>query len=108
MKCVMCEGMLQGETVEHTEFGISLGKFKASKCAKCGEIFFDSKTVDKIQAKSKELGLFGLASKKSKIAKVGNSLAVRIPKEIAEFTKLKKEKEIRIIPKSQKEIIIEL
>lgn len=54
----MCEGMLQEDIIEHIEFGISLGKFKALKCAKCGEIFFNSKTADKIQAKSKELRLF--------------------------------------------------
>ena len=91
MKCVMCNGKLEDRTIDREEFGISLGKFKAKVCLKCGEIFFDSKTVDKIQLKSKELGLFGISSRKTKIAKVGNSLAVRIPKEIAIFANLKKE-----------------
>ena len=59
----------------------------------------------KIQARSKELGLFGLA-KKTKVAKVGNSLAIRIPKEIVDFMKLKKEEEVKIVPKSQKELVI--
>lgn len=108
MKCVMCNGQLEEKLVEHKEFGISFGKFKANVCSKCNEIIFDSKTADKIQEKSKELGLFGLASKKTKVALVGNSLAVRIPKEIADFVKLKKEEEIRIIPKNEKEIILEI
>src|SRR3989344_7033412 len=99
MKCVICNGLLEEKLIEHKEFGISLGKFKAKVCSSCGEAIFDSKTVDKIQSRSKELGLFGLASKKTKVAQVGNSLAIRIPKEIAEFTNLKKEKEVRIIPK---------
>lgn len=106
MKCIMCNnGTLKGKTVEYKEFGISLGKYKANVCAKCGEAFFDSETAQKIQAKSKELGLFGLA-KKTKVAKVGNSLAIRIPKEIADFIKLKKEGEVKIIPKNQHELII--
>lgn len=106
MRCVMCgNGTLKEKIVEYKEFGISLGKYKADVCAKCGEAFFDSETAKKIQAKSKELGLFGLA-KKTKVAKVGNSLAIRIPKEIADFIKLKKEEEVKITPKSQRELII--
>lgn len=106
MKCILCNGQLKEKIVEHKEFGLSLGKFKAKVCSKCNETYFDSETADKIQLKSKELGLFGLA-KKTKVAMVGNSLAVRIPKEIAEFMKLKKEEEVRISPRNTREIIIE-
>lgn len=103
----MCEkGTLEEKCIEHKEFGISFGKFKAEICTHCGEAFFDSDTAKRIQAKSKELGLFGLA-KKTKVAQVGNSLAIRIPKEIVDFIKLKKEKEVRIIPKNVHELTIE-
>ena len=106
MKCVMCnKGTLKEKTVDYKEFGISLGKYRGRVCTNCGEVFFNADIAKKIQAKSKELGLFGLA-KKTKVAKVGNSLAIRIPKEIAEFIKLKKEEEVRIVPKSQSELII--
>src|SRR3989339_349209 len=105
MKCVMCGGRLNDKTVQYTEFGISLGKYKADVCENCNEQFFDSDIAKKIQAKSKELGLFGL-SKKTKVAKVGNSLAIRIPKDVAKYINLKKEAEVKIIPKSQTELII--
>ncbi len=104
----MCgKGTLEERTVEHKEFGVFLGKFKAQVCPSCGEAFFDSDTAKKIQTKSKELGLFGLA-KKTKVAQVGNSLAIRIPKKIAAFINLHKEKEVRIVPKSTHEITIEV
>lgn len=90
----MCNGQLKGKLVEQKEFGISLGKYKALVCVNCNESFFNSETVDKIQAKSKEFGL----ARKTKVAQVGNSLAIRIPKEIARFIKLKEE--VRITPKS--------
>ena len=107
MKCAMCgKGNLKEKMVDYKEFGVSLGKYKADVCAKCGEVFFDSETARKIQAKSRELGLFGL-TKKTKVAKVGNSLAIRIPKEIADFLKLKKEEEVRIAPKSTHELVID-
>ncbi len=102
----MCnKGNLAEKIVDYKEFGVSLGRYKGSICTNCGETFFDSEIAKKIQAKSKEFGLFGLA-KKTKVAKVGNSLAIRIPKEIADFIKLRKEGEVRIIPKSQSELII--
>ncbi len=103
----MCNGQLKKKLVEHKEFDISLGKFNALVCTKCNETFFDSDIAVKIQLKSKELGLFGLA-KKTKVAQVGNSLAIRIPKEIAKFIKLKKKGEVKITPKSYRELIIEV
>ncbi len=105
MKCVMCEGNLEEKMTEYKEFGVSLGKFKGKVCKECGEMFFDKETAKKIQEISKEMKLFGLA-KKTKVAQVGNSLAIRIPKEIASFLNLKKEKEVRILPKSTSELTI--
>ncbi|MBI2666106.1 hypothetical protein HYX13_00690 [Candidatus Woesearchaeota archaeon] len=108
MKCIICIGGVHEKVVEYKEFGVSLGKFPAKVCVSCGEEFFESETVDKIQAKSKEKWLFGLAAKRTKVALVGNSLAVRIPKEIAEFVGLHKEEEIRVVPRSQHEIVLEI
>ena len=100
MKCVICGGKTARKNVEYKEFGVSLGNFNADICRKCGETFFDEKTAEKIQQKSKQLGLFGLA-KKAKVAKIGNSIAIRIPKEIAEFLKLKKGEEVTILPQGK-------
>lgn len=96
----MCGGKTVKKNVDYHEYGIRLGNFKADVCEKCGETYFDEETAEKIQAKSKELGLFGLA-KKAKVAEIGNSIAIRIPKEIAEFLNLKKGKEVTILPESK-------
>lgn len=77
MKCMMCSGNLKKKTAEHKEFGVSFGNYKGLVCDKCNEVFYGSNTALKIQAKSKELGLFGL-NKKTKVAEVGNSLAIII------------------------------
>lgn len=108
MNCALCNGRTEEKVVEHREFGILVGRFKAHICMHCQEVFFDEKTVDTIQARSKALGLFGLSSKRTKVAQVGNSLAIRIPKDIATFLKLKKEGEVRIIPTNTKELRIEI
>lgn len=106
MKCVICNSELREKLVEYEEYGTSFGKYKAKVCSNCGEVYFDSETVDKIQRKSKELGLFGIV-KKAKVAQLGNSLAIRIPKEIALATGLKKGKEVLIAPKGKSNIAIE-
>jgi len=107
MKCVICNGETTKKSVEHKEFGVNLGSFKANVCKKCGETYFDEETAAKIQQKSREMGLFWLA-KKAKIAKVGNSIAIRIPKEIVDFLKLEKGKEVTIFPESKKELHINI
>lgn len=103
MKCIICGGQTINKKVDYKEFGISLGSFKTDICKKCGEAYFDEKTVEVIQNKSKQLGLFGLA-KKVNVAEVGNSIAIRIPKEIAKFLNLKKGKEVTIFPENKHEM----
>ena len=107
MKCVFCSSETKEQVVPYKEFGILLGKFRANVCVKCGETFFDSKTAAIIQTKSKELGLFGLA-KKVKVAEIGNSFAIRIPKNLAKFMGLKKGREVLITPKEKNQLMIEL
>lgn len=107
MKCIMCSGELKEKIVDYKEYGISLGKFKGRVCLHCNETYFDPEVVDRIQTKSKELGLFGLA-KTTKVAQVGNSLAVRIPKELVDFLKLKKEETVKIMPKTKNQLLIEI
>lgn len=104
MKCLFCKVPLVKKQVDYSEYGISLGRFPAFVCPHCGEYFFDTPTAKKIQQKSKEKGLFGL-SKRVKIGKIGDSLMVRIPKDIAHLLKLKAGKEVFVHPAGNKIII---
>tara|TARA_Y100000310_G_scaffold86643_1_gene83507 strand:+ start:2748 stop:3059 length:312 start_codon:yes stop_codon:yes gene_type:complete len=103
----MCNGKTAKKVVDYKEFGVNLGKFPAIVCTKCDETFFDEDIVEKIQQKSKEAGLFGLA-KKVKVAEIGNSLALRIPKELAQFLHLEKGKEVTILPEGKNGLHIEV
>jgi len=107
MKCITCGGETFRKGVEYKEFGILLGNFKADVCKNCGEEYFDEETAGKIQEKSKQMGLFGLA-KKAKVAEIGNSIAIRIPKEIAEFLNLKKGREVLMFPENKNELHINI
>ncbi len=82
-------------------FGVYFGEFSAEIC---NESFTDEKTTRAIEKEAKEKGIWGLG-KKTKITKTGNSIAVRIPKEIANFLKLKVGNEAYIHPDKNKIII---
>jgi len=105
MKCPVCEkGNLKKGNVKEYMFGIYLGEFPAEICSKCEESFTDANTTRKIEEAAKKKGIWGIG-KKTKITKSGNSLAVRIPKEIADFLKWKEGKEAYIHPEGNKLVI---
>lgn len=103
-ECEECGGKIVKKKVEFKMYGISLGEFPAEVCTKCGEEVFDEKTSKEIDVVAKKKGLWGLA-KKVKIVKIGNSLAVRIPKAISDFLGLKEGKEALMEPDKNKIII---
>lgn len=106
-KCPACgKGLLKRGAVDEEMFGVKLGRYGAEICNKCGESFMDEKAMKKLEAKAKELGVWGLA-KKTKVIMSGNSLAVRIPSEIAKFTHLTKGIELVLHPEGKKKIVLE-
>lgn len=106
-KCALCLGKLTKEIVDYELYGKSIGKFPALVCNSCGEKWFDEETSKKIQEKEKKMGLFGL-SRETKISYSGNSLIIRIPKELAKFMNLKKETGVIIYPEDKNKLSISI
>ena len=104
-KCPICEkGELKKDKIEESMFGVYLGEFPAEMCTKCGESFTDADTTKKIEEAAKKKGIWGLSAK-TKITRTGNSLAVRIPKKLAEYLKLKDGEEAYVHPEKNKLIV---
>lgn len=104
-KCPICEkGNLIKTKEEHFHQGINLGFYPAEKCSSCGEVFTEGKYMQEIEKKAKEKGIWGLG-KRTKVTVSGNSLAIRIPKEIADYLKIKKDKNVYIHPEEKKLVI---
>lgn len=106
-KCILCDGKLNEKMVDYKIYGESIGKFPALVCNSCGEQWFNEETSKKIQEKEKKLKLFGL-SRETKISYSGNSLIIRIPRELAKFMNLKKETEVIIYPEDKNKISISI
>lgn len=107
-KCPACgKGALRPKRVREEMFGVSLGAYEAEVCDACDEVFFTSESVDKIENRAKELGLWGLASK-VKVARSGNSLVVRIPSPLARYLKLRKGQEVLVAPDQRHHLVLDL
>ncbi len=104
-KCALCDGKLKEKLVEYKIYGKSIGKFKALVCDSCGEKWFNEEIAREIEEKEKELGLFGL-SRETKISYSGNSLIIRIPKELVKFMGLKKETNVILYPEDKNKFTV--
>jgi len=104
-KCALCEGKLKNKIIDYKIYGKDIGKFPALVCNSCGEQWFDEPTSKKIENTEKKVGIFGL-SRETKISYSGNSLIIRIPKELAKFMKLKKETRVIIYPEDENKLSI--
>lgn len=106
MECIECgKGKMKKQVVEYMQFGESFGSYPALVCTKCNETLFEGSVSLEIEAKAKELGVFGL-SRRSKIGTSGTALDVKIPKRITEFLQLKKGQDIIIEPRARNKIEI--
>lgn len=106
--CPVCgKGKLRPGKIREQMFGVDLGEYPAEICDSCGESFVDQKAMRKMEARAKELGLWGLAKKVS-IAKSGNSLVVRIPAGLARFLQLKGGEDALVRPEGREKIVVEL
>ena len=106
-KCALCKGNLRKKLVDYKIYGKNIGKFSALVCNSCGEQWFDEATSRKIEKIEQKLEIFGL-SKETKISYSGNSLIIRIPKELAKFMNFKKETKVILYPEDKNKLSISL
>lgn len=107
-RCPVCgKGALHLDRVPQEMFGVDLGAYEAEVCDRCGETFLSADSVDAIEKRAKELGLWGLASK-VKVVRSGNSLVVRIPSPLARYLKLKSGQEVLVAPDRARRLVLEL
>lgn len=106
-KCYSCEkGNLKNKRVPFGVYGITIGTFTAEVCDVCSEKFFGEKASDEIEIAAKKLGVWGLEAR-TKVGQVGNSLDVKINKQLASFAKIKKGDPVRVYPDGKKRLIVE-
>lgn len=107
-ECPICgSGRLKKGEIEEEMFGISLGRYDAEICDACGESFVDGATMRMIEEKARELDIWGIA-KKIKVVRSGDSLAIRVPLDIAKLFNLREGKEIFLYPEGTTKLALEI
>ena len=107
MKCPNCYSKVNAGKIKEEYLGHFLGEFDGWICPKCSETFLDAESVKKAQARAKELGILGL-SEKTQIAKSGNSLVVRIKKNLADYLKIKEGGSVYLHPEGKNKLVVEI
>lgn len=106
LECPVCGGKLRRKKEPYNYQDIKLGEFDADVCVKCGESFFTEKSSDEIDRRAKELGIWGIG-KEGILGTSGNSLIVRVPKEISDFLGFKPGNRVFIHPEGKNKLIVE-
>jgi len=102
-----CGGFLKKSKTEVEFFGIDFGIRACEICTRCGAEYISQELIEEIEAEVKSRGLFGL-ERKGRVTKSGNSLVIRVPKEIADSLNIEKDSQITIYPSDRKRLIVEI
>ncbi len=102
-----CGGRLKRSVTEVEFFGIDFGTKEADVCTRCGSEYLSQELMEQIETEVRKRGLFGL-ERRGRVAQSGNSLIIRIPKEIATSLKLKRDLPIVIYPSERRKLVIEV
>jgi antitoxin component of MazEF toxin-antitoxin module len=105
-KC-KCGGKLKSSLTDAEFFSFNFGIKHASVCTKCGAEYLPQEVMEEIETEVKKRALCGL-ERRGRVAKSGNSLVIRIPKEIAESLKIKRDLPIVIYPSEPRKLIVEV
>lgn len=106
-KCPTCgKSELLRQRRHAEQYGFDLGVYVAEVCPSCGEVFWHETSILKMEQRAKKMGIWGL-EQRTKIAMVGNSLAVRIPKRLADFLGLRRGTEVSVHPIGRDKLMVE-
>ena len=106
IKC-KCGGRLKSSVTEVEFFGIDFGLKKAEVCVECGSEYLSQELMEEIEGEVKRRGLFGL-ERRARVVASGNSLVIRIPREMAKSLKIERDMPIVIYPAETKKLVIEI
>ncbi len=102
-----CGGTLKKSKCSIEFYGIDFGIRDCEVCSSCGSEYLDQKVMEEIEGEVKRRKIFAL-ERNIKVTKSGNSLVIRIPKEIAEFLNIKYESSVRLFPVERTRLEIEV
>lgn len=103
-----CGGKLEWKTDKIIVSGIDCGILDIEYCKKCGEEYLPEESMYIVEEKLKDAEIWGIKRKEATLWKSGNSVLIRIPKEISDNLDLKPDEKVIIYQEGKKRLIIDL
>src|SRR3989344_3528501 len=103
-----CGGKIQWKKDKVVVDGIVCGILDIEYCQQCGEEYFPEETMETVEKKLKEHGLWGIQRKEATLWKSGGSVILRIPKDIARQLDLKPDEKVSIYVEGKKKLIVDV
>lgn len=105
-KC-SCGGALKKSKCSVEFYGIDFGIKDCEACTSCGSEYLDQEVMKKLEEEVKKRKIFAL-ERNVRVTKSGNSLVIRIPREIAEFLDIGYLSSLRMFPVEKGRLEIEV
>lgn len=103
-----CGGKVEWKNDKVVVEGIDCGVLDIEYCPKCGEEYLPEESMKVVEEKLKKAGLWGVKRREVNLWKSGNSVLIRIPKDIANNLNLKPDEKVILHTEGNKKIIIEI
>lgn len=105
-KC-SCGGTLKKSQCSVEFYGIDFGIRDCEMCTSCGSEYLDQEVMKSLEEEVKKRKIFAL-ERNVKVTKSGNSLVIRVPREIAEFLNIGYLSSLRMFPVEKGRLEIEV
>ncbi len=103
-----CGGRVKWKKDKVVIEGIDCGVLDVEVCNKCGEEYLPDESLEAVEGKLKAAGLWGIKRKKVSFWKSGNSVVLRIPKEIADSLNIESNTHADVYAEGKKKLVVEL
>lgn len=103
-----CGGKIKWKKDKVVIEGINCGVLDVEYCQKCGEEYLPEESLEIVENKLKEAGLWGVERKKVSFWKSGRTVVLRIPVRIANTLNIRAKTKADIYSEGKNKLIIEL
>ena len=102
-----CGGKVKWKKERVVRDGIDCGVLDIEYCPKCGEEYLPEESVEIVENKLKEAGLWGVERKEIKFWKSGSSITTRFPAELVKKLGLDKVRKAHVYQEGKNKLTIE-
>lgn len=102
-----CGGKLQWKKDKVIIEEVDCGILDVEYCPKCGEQYLPDESMEVVEEKLKQAGLWGVERRKISFWKSGNSVLFRLPTKLAKLLHLKPKGEGYVYPEGKNRLVIE-